>query len=374
MRNDMMKSLIWVLFPATVMGLFACTKEISKDLPLPLEREESVFINTENGNLMCFEANTGRKKWEVVMRGGTDGVPVFHNKKIFQVTADGYMYTIDPIRGKIDRETQINRLNPSNSLCVNANMVYFAEDSLYAYDTLHNKMWAFKEANEPSFSSSPKYLNDKIYVSAGPNLYCMNSSGSVSWKYVAIDAINSSVSISNGLVYFGCDDGKVYALDASNGSVKWSYVTGDNVYSSPAVYGGMCLVGSDDYYIYSIDTTTGLERWKFKTNERIKSSPAIHEFTKAVIVGGYDFNLYAVSHVTGELLWKYPSASIILSSPVVYGNYVYFTSFDRYLYALDARDGRIVWKQFLNANTKSSPLVDDTKKPIYPGISGHSLY
>lgn len=370
----MMKSLIWVLFPAIVMGLSACTKEISKDLPLPLEREESVFINTENGNLMCFEAKTGRKKWEVVMRGGTAAVPVFHNKKIFQVTANGYMYTIDPIRGKIDRETQINRLNPSNSLCVNANMVYFAEDSLYAYDTLHNQMWAFKEANEPSFSSSPKYLNDKIYVSAGPNLYCMNSSGSVSWKYVAIDAINSSVSISNGLVYFGCDDGKVYALDASNGSVKWSYVTGDNVYSSPAVYGGMCLVGSDDYHIYSIDTTTGLERWKFKTNERIKSSPAIHEFTKAVIVGGYDFNLYAVSHVTGELLWKYPSASIILSSPVVYGNYVYFTSFDRYLYALDARDGRIVWKQFLNANTKSSPLVDDTKKPIYPGISGHSLY
>jgi outer membrane protein assembly factor BamB len=81
-----------------------------------------------------------------------------------------------------------------------------------------------------------------------------------------------------------------------------------------------------------------------------------------------------VNHVTGELLWKYPSASIILSSPVVYGNYVYFTSFDRYLYALDARDGRIVWKQFLNANTKSSPMVDDTKKPIYPGISGHSLY
>ena len=56
------------------------------------------------------------------------------------------------------------------------------------------------------------------------------------------------------------------------------------------------------------------------------------------------------------------------------GNYVYFTSFDRYIYCVDVRDGRIIWKQFMNGNSLSSPVVDDTKTGIHSTISGMSPY
>lgn len=368
-----MKQSTWILY-AFLLGLASCSKEMSKDLPLTKLREEAVFITTESGDFISYDIETGRKRWALVTTGASNGIPVFHNKMIYVVTTQRYMYTIDPLRGKITRETQIAAKNDENSLCAYGSSIFFASDSLYCYDTLHNKLWTFKEAGKNAFRTSPQYANDHVYFSADDVMYCVSSNGSLIWKFTAGGLIQSSPRITNGVVYFGCDDHKVYALQESNGNLKWSYLTGNNVNSSPAVYGGMCLVGSDDYHVYCIDTTTGLERWKFKTNERVISSPGIHEFTTSVIVGSNDYNLYAIDHVTGELKWKYPAGSIVTSSPMVYGNYIFFTSYDRYLYAVDARDGRILWKEFLNTNSLSAPFVDDTKKGLHPGKSGMSTY
>jgi outer membrane protein assembly factor BamB len=78
--------------------------------------------------------------------------------------------------------------------------------------------------------------------------------------------------------------------------------------------------------------------------------------------------------VSGTLRWKYPAGSLIKTSPVVFGNYVYFCSYDRYLYCVDVRDGRTIWKQFMNGNTQSSPVVDDLSNGIHATISGMSQY
>jgi hypothetical protein len=157
-------------------------------------------------------------------------------------------------------------------------------------------------------------------------------------------------------------------------------MTGDKIISSPMVYGGMCIIGSADFGVYCIDTTSpsappaGELRWAYPTIDRVNSSATVHEASNTVLIGGHDFNLYAIDHVSGILKWKYPAGSLIKSSPVVYGNYVYFTAVDRYLYCVDVRNGSTVWKSFLNGSTESSPMVDDLKNGQYPGVSGMSKY
>lgn len=357
---------------AGILFITSCSKTMSTDLPLPVERQESVYIATENNKILSYDAATGNKNWEININGYSAGVPLLYNKKLYVITNFGYLYSIDILRGEIYNEKNTG-YSCTKSLAAADGRVFVASNKMYAFDTTLSEIWNF----DPGISctTSPTVKNDNVYFCADKKCYSVTASGGNSnWSSTFPSTLNSSPSVSNGVVYFGCDDNVLYALNESDGTQKWTYITSDNIYSSPAVYGGMSLVGSDDFGIYCVDTTSGKLRWQYQTAERVKSSPTIHEFTNSVLIGSYDFNLYSIDFVTGKLNWKYPTGGLVKSSPVVYENYIYFTSFDRYLYCVDARDGRTVWKSFLNANAASSPMVDNLSKGVHAGISGMSPY
>ena len=66
------------------------------------------------------------------------------------------------------------------------------------------------------------------------------------WKFQTGGAVNSSPAVSGGIVYFGSEDGNLYAVDIKTGQEKWKFQTEGMVFSSPAVSGGMVYLGSDD--------------------------------------------------------------------------------------------------------------------------------
>ena len=75
------------------------------------------------------------------------------------------------------------------------------------------------------------------------------------WSYAngTLDSFaNSSPAVVNGIVYFGSNDGNVYALNASTGAKVWSYTTGGGIVSSPAVANGAVFVGSGDGNVYAL--------------------------------------------------------------------------------------------------------------------------
>src|SRR5260370_13747227 len=49
----------------------------------------------------------------------------------------------------------------------------------------------------------------------------------LAWTFPAQDSIDSSPAIANSIVYFGSDDGNLYAVDAKTGEQRWSYTTED---------------------------------------------------------------------------------------------------------------------------------------------------
>src|SRR5690348_14669256 len=85
--------------------------------------------------------------------------------------------------------------------------------------------------------------------------------------------------------------------------VKWSFHTKGMVFSSPAVSNGMVYVGSTDGRLYAIDLASGAKRWEYKVGGRVVSSPALAHGT--VFVAGYDGNLHAVDAATGAGKWKF---------------------------------------------------------------------
>ncbi|MEN9339483.1 MAG: hypothetical protein RIQ62_795 [Bacteroidota bacterium] len=334
-------------------------------------------MTTDNNNLISYNPYTGNKQWEIHMQGNSQGVPVLYNNKLYLVTNNGYFYAVDIVLGKVSLEVFINH-SSTHSLAVDNGKLFMASDKLYCYDLNGIMVWQYNP-NTPC-TASPQVANGRVYVAAGDKIHAVTTAGAAVWTSPSAGGqdIVSSPRVSNGLVYYGGQDKNVYAINESNGSLKWKYLTNDRVKSSPLVYGGMCLVGSDDFGLYCVDTTsptlpfTGELRWVYPSLERISSSPTVHEASNTILVGSYDFNLYAVDHVSGKLKWKYPAGSLIKCSPVVYGNYVYFSAYDRYLYCVDIRYGSTVWKSYMNGNSDSSPMVDDLSNGIFPSISGMS--
>ncbi len=77
--------------------------------------------------------------------------------------------------------------------------------------------------------------------------------GGPTWKFNTPDDINSSPALASGVLYFGCNDGFLYALDAATGAEKAKFKTGGAIWSSPWPGNGVVFVGSDDGSVYAID-------------------------------------------------------------------------------------------------------------------------
>ena len=79
------------------------------------------------------------------------------------------------------------------------------------------------------------------------------------WEFETGSGVPSSPAIgSDGTVYVGSFDNKVYALDGKSGAKKWEFVTGESefgVTSSPAIGSdGTVYVGSRDNKVYALKT------------------------------------------------------------------------------------------------------------------------
>jgi PQQ-like domain len=55
------------------------------------------------------------------------------------------------------------------------------------------------------------------------------------WRFQTDGRIRSSAALVKGVVYFGSDDGYLYALKAGDGTLVWKLKTSGAVSSSPAV-------------------------------------------------------------------------------------------------------------------------------------------
>ena len=64
---------------------------------------------------------------------------------------------------------------------------------------------------------------------------------------------NSSPLVVDGVVYVGCRDHNIYAIDAEHGFQRWRRTTGSTVDSSGAVTSGMLLIGSDDHDLWAVE-------------------------------------------------------------------------------------------------------------------------
>ena len=75
----------------------------------------------------------------------------------------------------------------------------------------------------------------------------------------------SSPVFKDNVIYFGGDDGNVYAVDAATGRQIWKRATNGPVPATPAIANGTVYIGSYDGKFYALNAQTGALKWKFAT-------------------------------------------------------------------------------------------------------------
>jgi outer membrane protein assembly factor BamB len=224
----------------------------------------------------------------------------------------------------------------------------------------------------------------------------------VKWKFATGDRVVSSPVCDQNAIYFGGDDGNVYAVEAGSGRQIWKRSTGGPVPSTPAVLEGTVYVTSYDGNLYALNAKTGGVQWKFRTEgERRFEAKGIHGFLPknqtiadpwdvflsspvvaqgAVYFGSGDSHVYAVDAKTGELRWKFKTNDVVHSSPALADGTVFFGSWDSYFYAVDAATGKEKWRFHGGEDNlihnqvgfQSSPAV--VNGVVYVGCRDSNLY
>lgn len=193
----------------------------------------------------------------------------------------------------------------------------------------------------------------------GGTIYALNkTTGETRWQYPRADRIGSiagSVAVSQGTVYFGSSDGKLYALAASNGLEQWTYSTGNKIWDTPAVVGNRVYFGSFDRNLYALNAADGSLVWKFETEGAITADPLVVNGT--VYVGSFDKHLYAVEAATGKAKWSFQADGWFWSAPTLSGNTLIAGNLDGKVYALDAATGNLLWKYETKGAVRPSPAV-----------------
>ena len=190
---------------------------------------------------------------------------------------------------------------------------------------------------------------------AGDSLWYFDPGGTMPWD----KAVESSPLIaSDGTIYVGCNDKKLYAL-RSDGTLKRSFAAGGFGYRSPVISSdGQVVYLSVWTYtnrtLFAVDTT-GQMLWRYdlNSNELGYTSPALSPDGSTIYVsnGGV---LHAVD-TDGSLKWQF-AATGTSRTPVVdsQGNiYCYAGDF---LYAVNP-SGTLRWRFEARTDSRAAPCI-----------------
>ncbi|HVQ59526.1 MAG TPA: PQQ-binding-like beta-propeller repeat protein [Solirubrobacterales bacterium] len=258
------------------------------------------------------------KLWRYTNRPLLEFPPIYVAGRLYAVDNNANAFSLDADTGKVVWERSIGRLN----------------------------------------ASSPAYYRHRLYIVnlvPGHIVKLDAKTGKVIWKRSLPGRAESSPLVIDRTIYFGCENGELFALSTVNGNVRWSTSLGGPIKAAPAYYGGKLFVGDYGGYMNAVDAKSGKVVWQsgslgpgFGAAGQFYSTPAV-AFGR-VYSGNNDGRIYSYDSGDGTLAWSFSTGGYAYSGPAVATTRhspptVFIGSFDGNVYALDAKDGSLRWSR-----------------------------
>jgi outer membrane protein assembly factor BamB len=246
-----------------------------------------------------------------------------------------------------------------------ASAVYTGAGSyLYQLDSGGRTLWATETGSQ---QSSPALDETRVYIGSDRGvLYAVDRrTGQVAWRFTAGNTLLTPPAVGGGRVYAESTDNNVYAVDARKGALRWKFARPDGSlgYSGPVYTRDSLFVGGEST-LYSLDPATGKERWRAAAGGKSLSTPAVGG--RRVFAGGDGSGLSAFSEA-GKPLWSFPgkAGGDWFGPPLYAAGTVYVTTYQRYVYAVDALTGKAKWSARVSGSALAAPALDTGRSVLY---------
>jgi outer membrane protein assembly factor BamB len=303
--------------------------------------------------------------------------PAIDGPSLYVLDDDGVLRAIDKATGHVRWKRKVGRLAAASPAVGDGNVYAVA---LLANSGVGGRVAAFgprrghivwSRALPSRAESSPLLHRGTLYFgSENGTVYALDASnGHTRWTYQASGAVKGGPALAGGILYFGDYSGRVHAVRASDGHEVWSVATNGarfgfgsgNFYSTAAVAFGRVYLGNTDGRVYSFAAHSGTLAWATGTGAYVYSSAAVADVPglgPTVYIGSYDGNFYAFDARSGARRWRYAAGGKISGSPTIVGRVVYFSNLAaKTTIGLDVRTGH---KLFGWTDGAFNPVVADS--------------
>lgn len=257
---------------------------------------------------------------------------------------------------------------------------HFNRIKLRATDT-GRLLWQF---NVGPIFARPVLRDNRLWVATRNGyVYCLKADGQyppvsakrIAWKFHAGGAVNQAVTVVDGSVYFGANDGVLYSLDRKTGALRWKRELAAaeprafRQFSKPLVNNGRVYIGGADKHLYCLDAKTGRVLGKAKSDDWIRAKPIA--MGDRVYFASMNGTLHALRTEKGTLkkLWtKQLGRHPIFADLAVQDGCIVVNSSRLITYCV-SREGKLQWKHRLLAGFK-----DDGRYVRTEAIAGGTYY
>ncbi len=292
---------------------------IGTDTNSPSVAHDKVFITSASGTVYSINLYTGVEEWSQSLGEEAGfGAPLIVGSRVF-VNGNQTVFAFNEAVGVNLYSEALPHVNSIAPLAYGDGLIVSValrgtEIGLDGFEVLDGmgRFWVTLAPTDVELlRSGATFGGGKTFVvnvdlNGSSSIFGLNEFGMKDWEVPLDGATEASPAFAYNTVYIPTSSA-TYALDAANGTLKWSRpLDGGYSVSSPAVADGKVYFGLDNGYVYALDALTGDIIWSYKTEGAVQSSPAISN--GLLFVGSNDGNLYAIGT---SIIPEFPSWTLM---------------------------------------------------------------
>lgn len=291
---------------------------------LPAICNDRVFIGNKDGNLICYEAGTGKRIWQHENGG-------FIYKSL--AVADGRVIFI---------RTRKDGRNDGRVFALDA------QDG--------HELWSWQDDVRSQSFTAPIIADGAIYLGRMNELICLDAlQGTLRWSLKTLHSIVAPPTIADGRVVFDQSGRALQCVDAKSKKLLWEFAMGEQSQAGACIDNGRVFAAGGNT-VFRIDLRSG---------EKIWESPGIGNVGVSLAAKGdrvfvaHGMALRCLNATDGHEIWAKETGGHIYAAPAVVDDRVYVGSLNNKLtlYSLDAADGKELWTHMTKEGGYAEPIV-----------------
>jgi len=289
-----------------------------------------LIAQTSSSNMHAFDGETGQFLWSAnVGAPRSDFRAAAANSSMVFAANTGVLYALDRQTGRELFKVQIESVSGGKPTASLASGPPAADEDTVLIGLTSGKVvgYAAKTQTDPAYPTG-----------------ALRRPGAFLWAWKSAMPVRGRPIVTDRLVAFGSDDGRLYVAVIRPPSLLYRFATGGPIKASLAPFGSRTLmVASADFNIYAIDLFTAERKWVVPTGAAVLQEPLVVRGEKPTD----DHDVYLVNTAgtlmdldpeTGKIRWTRQTGGATLMA--VAKDRIYLNTPARQLLVVHREDGR----------------------------------